>query len=75
MRRLAPLPWRKVCQMLERADFFLHHQKGSHLVYRHREDVQRYAVVPRHRLVKVGTLRSILRQAKLTLEDFLRLQR
>ena len=75
MRRLAPLGWRKVCQVLERAGFFLHHQKGSHLVYRHREDVERYAVVPRHRLVKVGTLRAILRQAKLTPEEFLSLRR
>jgi len=61
-----------VTAALERAGFVFHRQKGSHLVYFHPE-TDRTVVVPRHREIKTGTLREILREADLTREEFLKL--
>ena len=64
----ADLPVRKVTRALEAAGFSHVRTKGSHEVYRNQEG--RVAIVPRHDVVKRGTLASILRQAGLTLEEF-----
>jgi len=61
-----------VTTALERAGFVFDRQKGSHLVYCHPE-TDRTVVVPRHREIKTGTLREILREAELTREEFLKL--
>jgi len=47
---------------------------GSHVKFAKRTPAgTRTAIVPKHREVAVGTLRSILRQAGITPEDFDRL--
>lgn len=56
---------------LERAGFVRVSQRGSH-VKLHRSD-GRNAIVPMHREVAPGTLRSILRQAGLTVGELLAL--
>jgi predicted RNA binding protein YcfA (HicA-like mRNA interferase family) len=70
--RLPTLSWQQVAKALERAGFVFHRQKGSHMVYYHPE-TNRTVVVPRHRVIKTGTLREILREASLTRDDFLAL--
>jgi predicted RNA binding protein YcfA (HicA-like mRNA interferase family) len=45
--------------------------KGSHAVYRNQEG--RAVVAPQHGVVNRGTLASILRQAGLTPDEFLKL--
>jgi predicted RNA binding protein YcfA (HicA-like mRNA interferase family) len=46
-------------------------QKGSHVKFAKRTDEgTRIVIVPRHREVAVGTLRSILRQAGLSPDEF-----
>ena len=46
-------------------------QRGSHVKFsKETETGMRTVIVPRHREVTVGTLRSILRQADLTVEAF-----
>ena len=68
---LNPLPYRVVKQKLETAGFTEVGQRGSHVKFvRETADSRRTAVVPRHREVAVGTLRSILRQAGLTPGEF-----
>ena len=47
--------------------FFVARQKGSHVVLR-RED--NGCVVPRHKQLAVGTLRSAIRQAGITVDEF-----
>lgn len=64
----ADLPVRKVTRALESVGFSHVRTKGSHAVYRNEEG--RVAVIPRHGVVKRGTLASILRQAGLTLAEF-----
>lgn len=46
-------------------------QKGSHVKMRHMDG--RVVIVPNHRELAQGTLRSILRQAGISADDFQRL--
>lgn len=53
---------------LGRAGFRQISQKGSHLKLRHADG--RTVIVPMHRELAAGTLRSIIRQAGMTVVDF-----
>ena len=72
MSRLPSLNWQRVTTALERAGFVFDRQKGSHLVYYHPE-TNRTVVIPRHREIKTGTLREILREADLSRDEFRKL--
>lgn len=72
MSRLPSLTWQQVVRAFERAGFVFDRQKGSHMVCYHPE-TNRTVVVPRHREIKTGTLREILREANLTRDEFRRL--
>jgi len=63
---------REVVRTLERAGFFIDRVVGSHHMMVHRDDPRRTVTVPVHgaRELKTGTLRSIIRQAGLTVEEF-----
>jgi predicted RNA binding protein YcfA (HicA-like mRNA interferase family) len=56
------------CSALERAGFTFRSQRGSHRKLRHSDG--RTVIVPMHRELAPGTLRSILKQAGLTIEEF-----
>jgi len=71
---LRPLPYREVRRRLEAAGFRFYSQRGSHAKFiREEADGIRVVIVPTHKEIAVGTLRSILRQAGLTSEAFERL--
>lgn len=71
-RELPALTPKKVISALERANFFVHHTKGSHHALRHREDPNIRITIAFHRKdIKLGTLRSIIKQAGLTVDEFL----
>lgn len=68
---LKPLPYREVKRKLEAAGFTEVSQKGSHVKFVKDAGAGVYtAIVPHHREVAIGTLRSILRQAGLSPEEF-----
>lgn len=71
MALLRPLPYRVVKRKLEAAGFEERHGRGSHrkFVKFTREGVIT-AIVPQHREIALGTLRSILRQAMMTPDEF-----
>ena len=72
MSRLPTLTPRKVIQALERGGFSVDHVTGSHHRLKHRSDPTRSTVVPFHgRDLKRPVLRSILKQAGLSEEEFL----
>lgn len=74
MGRLNPLPFRHVKRRLEAAGFVEASQKGSHVKFVRRSgEVVDTAVVPRKPEIPIGTLRSILRQAHIEIEDWERL--
>jgi predicted RNA binding protein YcfA (HicA-like mRNA interferase family) len=66
-----PLPFREVRRKLLKAGFVEAGQTGSHIKFaKTTEEGTRTATVPRHREIAGGTLRSILRQAGLSEEEF-----
>lgn len=68
---LKPLPYREVKRRLEAAGFVKHSRKVSHVKFVQRTPEGVFtAIVPHHLEVAGGALRSILRQAGLTVDDF-----
>jgi predicted RNA binding protein YcfA (HicA-like mRNA interferase family) len=59
-------------KVLIKLGFYQARQKGSHVVMR-REN--RGCVIPRHKELAAGTLRSAIRQAGLTVDEFVRAYR
>lgn len=71
MARLKPLSYREVKRRLEAAGFAECTQKGSYVKFvRRTESVADTAIVPKKAEIPVGTLRSILNQAHLDLEEW-----
>ncbi|MBI4117086.1 MAG: type II toxin-antitoxin system HicA family toxin [Parcubacteria group bacterium] len=63
-----------IIRALLRAGFLVLRQRGSHVFLRHKFDPARYATVPKHsRDISRKDLASILRQSKISVEEFLRL--
>jgi len=68
---MKPLPFREVKRKLEAAGFVEVAHSGSHIKFaRATAAGTRTATVPKHREVASGTLRSVLRQAGISLEEF-----
>jgi predicted RNA binding protein YcfA (HicA-like mRNA interferase family) len=68
---LKPLPYREVKRRLIRAGFTEASQKGSHVKFIKQTAVGTYTViVPKHDEIAVGTIRSILRQANISPEEW-----
>ena len=72
-RKLPVISGGELVKILQRAGFFVHHQKGSHIVLKRREPPYVRVVVPAHRETKRGLLRVIISEAGLTREEFLKL--
>lgn len=71
MPPLRPLRYRDVKRKLEAAGFAEVSQKGSHVKFgKQTPEGFRTAIVPRHKEIAIGTLRSILRQAGLAVKEF-----
>lgn len=74
MPRLPRVNPRKVLLVLKRAGFYIHHQTGAHINLRHPQKSHLHVVVPYHnRDLAPKTLKSIIVQTELTIEDFLKL--
>ena len=74
MPKLPVVKPKKVLKALQRADFFIDHQTGSHVRLVHQTDPRRRVSIPMHNKdVPTGTLKSILNQAGLTTEEFIKL--
>ena len=63
------LSGRQVRAALERAGFEFRRQTGSHMILR-RGDPHARVVVPDHRQIRQGTLRRIIADAGLTVDQF-----
>ena len=57
---------------LAKVGFYLRRQRGSHLILR-RDHPLTQVVVPNHKELDKGTLRSIIRQARLEVNEFIAL--
>ena len=70
---MSPLPvvsGRQVLAALAKIGYELDRQRGSHVILRRNEPPHRRLTVPDHREIAKGTLRGIIRQAGLTVDEF-----
>lgn len=63
---------RQCVKVLQRAGFSISRQTGSHIIMR-RADPYAKAIIPNHKELKKGTLKSILRQAGMSVDEFIAL--
>ena len=75
MTKLVPISGRKLCKILEKLGFEKIYGKGSHIRFKHPDG--RITVVPVHSNEEIGLslLREILRQIKLSREEYEKLRR
>jgi predicted RNA binding protein YcfA (HicA-like mRNA interferase family) len=72
MSKLPEISGRTCAQALVRGGFYFKRQAGSHIVMRRDEPFTQVAV-PDHRFLDRGTLRAIIRQAGLSVDQLLEL--
>lgn len=72
MAKLPVISGKDAVKALSRAGFYVHHQKGSHVILRRDEPPSR-VVVPNHPEISKGTLRGIIRDAGLAVDEFVQL--
>ena len=71
MSKLPRVSGRECVKALEKAGFQFKRQEGSHMILR-RTDPFAQLVVPDHKELDRGTLRAIIRQTGLSVEEFVK---
>ena len=72
MSGLPLLSGRECLRALQKAGFYLKRQEGSHMILR-RDNPFAQVVVPDHKELDRGTLRAIIRQSGLSVDEFTKL--
>ena len=67
MPELPRISGNEAIRIFKKLGFYEARQKGSHVVMRRGN---RGCVIPRHKELAIGTLRSAIRQAGITVEEF-----
>lgn len=70
MSKLPVVSGQEVVRAFKKAGYLTDHQTGSHIILRHLTPPHRRLTIPDHTELAKGTLRSIIRQAGLTVEEF-----
>ena len=73
MSGLPRIGGREVVAVLAKLGYEFDRQRGSHIILRNRNSPHRRMVVPDHKELAKGTLRSIVREAGLTVDQFVAL--
>ena len=73
MSKLPVVSGRDLCKILKKIGYSIDHQTGSYIILRNENPPYRRLTVPNHKEIVKGTLRSIIRQAGLTVEEFKKL--
>lgn len=73
MPKMPRVSSREAIRALERLGFEQVRQTGSHVVMKKETEESKIGcVIPMHRELKVGTLSSVLKQAQVTVEEFIK---
>ena len=72
MSGLPRISGRECAKALGKIGFYLKRQESSHMVFR-RDDPFSQVVLPDHKELDRGTLRAIIRQAGLSVDEFIKL--
>jgi len=70
VKKLQLISGREAVQALQKVGYEIDHQAGSHIILRHINSPHRRLSVPDHKTLAKGTLRALIRQAGLTVEEF-----
>jgi predicted RNA binding protein YcfA (HicA-like mRNA interferase family) len=71
MPKLPPLSGQRFVSILLRFGFEISRQRGSHVILKRQTAEETIGcVVPMHQELALGTMRGILKQAKINLKDF-----
>ncbi len=73
MPKLPVISGIKAVKALTKVGFFIDHQTGSHIILRKDGNKPVTISVPKHKEMKTGTLKAMIKQAGLTVEEFLKL--
>jgi predicted RNA binding protein YcfA (HicA-like mRNA interferase family) len=73
MSKLPVVSGREAVKALGKAGYMVDHQTGSHIVLRQGSRPFRRVTVPDHKELAKGTLRAIIREVGLTVEEFVAL--
>lgn len=69
MSYLPLISGRKLCKVFKKIGYSIDHQAGSHIILRHENPPYRRLTIPDHKEIAKGTLRSIIRQAGITVDE------
>lgn len=72
MSKLPGISGRECVKALGKATFYFKRQEGSHIILR-RDNPFAQVVVPDHKELDRGTLRAIIRQSGLSVDEFIKL--
>ncbi|HEY9205093.1 MAG TPA: type II toxin-antitoxin system HicA family toxin [Candidatus Methanoperedens sp.] len=73
MPKLPIISGKEVIKVLSKIGYAVDHQTGSHFILRQREYPYRRLTVPNHKEIAKGTLRGIIKQSGLSVENFIEL--
>ena len=73
MSKLSVISGKKLRKVLNQIGYSVDHQTGCHIILRNENPPHRRLTIPNHKVIAKGTLRAIIRQAGLTLEEFQKL--
>jgi predicted RNA binding protein YcfA (HicA-like mRNA interferase family) len=75
MTKLPVVSGRELVKALGKIGYLFDHQRGSHMILRQSKPPNRRLTIPDHKEIAKGTLRSIMREAGLTVEELSKLLR
>ena len=70
MSKLPQVSGKECIKALGKAGFYIKRQKGSHIILC-RDEPFAEVVIPNHKTLDKGTLRAIIRQAELDVDEFI----
>ena len=73
MSKLPAVSCRQAVAAFKKVGYEVDHQTGSHVILRNREYPFRRLTVPNHKEIAKGTFRSLIREAGLTVDEFVAL--
>ena len=69
MTKLPGVSGRDLVKALAKIGCLSDHQTGSHIILRHHAPPHRRLTIPNHKEIAKGTLKNIIREAGLTIEE------
>ncbi len=73
MSTLPVVSGKELVKVFNKIGYLFDHQTGSHIILRHQLPPYRRLTVPNHKEIAKGTLRSLIRESGLTIEDLIQL--